>query len=54
MVKNNLNEVPEMETTTIRIRKSTKARLEEIGKMSDSFDELISRLIDSTSEAKAE
>ena len=33
-------------TTTIRIEKSTKDRLESIGKMSDTYDTVINRLID--------
>jgi hypothetical protein len=38
-------------TTTIRIEKSTKDRLESIGKMSDTYDTVINRLIDEYTKA---
>jgi predicted DNA-binding protein len=33
-------------TTTIRIEKSTKERLEKLGKMSDTYDMVINKMID--------
>lgn len=34
-------------TTTIRIKRTTKRRLEEIGKKNDSFDDILNKLLDS-------
>lgn len=34
-------------TTTIRIKRTTKRRLEELGKKNDTFDDIINKLIDS-------
>jgi len=33
-------------TTTIRVRKTTKKRLESHGRMNESFDDLINRVLD--------
>ena len=33
-------------TTTIRVKRNTKKRLEEIGKKNDSFDDIINKLLD--------
>lgn len=43
----------ETTTTTIRIEKSTKVRLESVGTMADTFDTVINRLIDHFLETKS-